>query len=352
MSRAKRWVFLTVIAGLFFLISCSTSKIIIDIPKPSEIEIPEKIEKLALVKYRLPDDTTHVTNVIREMVSGEGAIVEKVAIDNAMNGFREKMKEHTNFTITGLEERLVDHKPESGFPEPLPWHEIKEICEKSNSDALVSLEAFSSSTSVNYSFYSKSKKKVEEEQLHTVVFDLRKQVVHVGQLLAKVELGWRFYYPAESKILFMKTIQDSTIREVEANSKKEAERKLPGKKIAIEEASFVAGEQFAQLLNPGYTTVERRYFPKGNDDFKMAKTYVFQRYWDKAAELWERNLNNPDPKIASAANYNMAMINEMKGKMENALELAKAAWQLNQNKTIETYIQLLENRMSNQRKQD
>ncbi|MCK4345583.1 MAG: hypothetical protein KAX05_09890, partial [Bacteroidales bacterium] len=68
--------------------------------------------------------------------------------------------------------------------------------------------------------------------------------------------------------------------------------------------------------------------------------------------LWERNLNNPDPKIASAAKYNMAMINEMKGKMENAVELAKAAWQLNQNKTIETYIQLLENRLSNQRKQD
>jgi len=49
--------------------------------------------------------------------------------------------------------------------------------------------------------------------------------------------------------------------------------------------------------------VERRYFPKGNDDFKMTKTYVFQRYWDKAAELWERNLNNPDLKIASAAKY-------------------------------------------------
>jgi len=29
------------------------------------------------------------------------------------------------------------------------------------------------------------------------------------------------------------------------------------------------------------------------------------------------------------------MINEMKGKMENAMELAKAAWQLIQNKTIE-----------------
>ncbi|MQY79262.1 MAG: hypothetical protein GH151_08750 [Bacteroidetes bacterium] len=348
MSRAKRWVFLTVIAGLFFLISCSTSKIVIDIPRPSDIDIPEKIKKLALVKYRLRDDTTYVTNVIREMISGEGAMVEKVAIDNAMNGFWGKMKEYSRFTITGLEERLVDHKTESGFPEPLPWQEIKEICEKSNSDALVSLESFRASTSVNYSFYSKSKKKVEEGQLRTVVYDIREQVVHVGQLLAEVELGWRFYYPAESKILFMKTIQDSTIREVKANSKKEAERKLPGKKNAIEEVSFMAGEQFAQLLNPGYTTVERRYFPKGNDDFKMAKTYVFQRYWDKAAELWERNLNNPNPRIASAAKYNMAMINEMKGKMENALELAKTAWQLNQNKTIETYIQLLENRLLNQ----
>ena len=132
MSRAKHWVFFTVIAGLFFLISCSTSKIVIDIPKPSDVDIPEKIEKLTLVKYRLRDDTTHVTNIIREMVSGEGAMVEKIAIDNAMNGFWRKMKEYSRFKITGLEERLVDHKTESGFPEPLPWQEIKEICEKSN----------------------------------------------------------------------------------------------------------------------------------------------------------------------------------------------------------------------------
>lgn len=70
------------------------------------------------------------------MVSGEGAMVEKMAIDNAMNGFLGKMKEYSRFTITGLDERLVDHKTESGFPEPLPWQEIKEIYEKSNSDAL------------------------------------------------------------------------------------------------------------------------------------------------------------------------------------------------------------------------
>lgn len=43
MSKAKHWVFLIVIAGLLFLISCSTSKIVIDIPKPTDIDIPEKI---------------------------------------------------------------------------------------------------------------------------------------------------------------------------------------------------------------------------------------------------------------------------------------------------------------------
>ncbi|GAJ19109.1 unnamed protein product, partial [marine sediment metagenome] len=37
-----------------------------------------------------------------------------------------------------------------------------------------------------------------------------------------------------------------------------------------ENVSYMAGDQFAQLLNPGYTTVERKYFSKGNDDFKMA----------------------------------------------------------------------------------
>jgi len=348
MSRAKRWAFLTVIAGLLFLISCSTSKIVIDIPKPSDIDIPEKIKKLTIVKCRFRDDTTNVTNVIREMVSGEGAMVEKVAIDNAINGFREKMKEHSHFTITGLEERLVDHKPENGFPEPLPWQEIKEICRKHNSDALVSLETFNTSTFVDYSYYAKQKGRIKGEQIHEVVYDIGEKVIHVGQLSVKVEMGWRIYYPARSEILFAEIIRDSTLMKVEAGSKKEAERKLPGGKIAIENVSYMAGDQFAQLLNPGYTTVERKYFSKGNDDFKMARTYLLQRYWDKANDMWERNLENPDPKIASAAKYNMAMINEMKGKMENALELAKAAWQLNKNKTIETYIQLLENRLANQ----
>jgi hypothetical protein len=352
MSRTEFSIICNSIAGLLFFMSCSTSKIVIDIPEPSAIDIPEEIKKLTLYKYRLFDNSVDEADVIKEMISGEGGFVEKVATDNVINGFREKIGEYDRFTIAGFEERLVSWRPVSSFPAPIPWQEVNEICRKYSSDALVSLETFNTSISVDLSYYAKQKGRGKAEQIYEVAYDISEKVIHVGQISTKVETGWRIYYPARSKILFMEIIRDSTLMKVEAESKEEAERKLHGKQMAVENASYMAGNRFAQLLNPGYSTVERKYYSKGNDDFRMARTFVLQRYWNKAAEMWEQNLENPDTKIASAANFNMAMINEMKGEIEYALEFAKSALQLNRKKTIESYIKLLENRISKRERQD
>jgi hypothetical protein len=48
--------------------------------------------------------------------------------------------------------------------------------------------------------------------------------------------------------------------------------------------------------------------------------------WQGAAALWEQELSNQDPKIAGRAYYNMAIINEINGDLESAMDWASKAY--------------------------
>ena len=72
------------------------------------------------------------------------------------------------------------------------------------------------------------------------------------------------------------------------------------------------------------------------------------RYWDKAAEYWEKNIENPKPKIAGSARYNLAIFNEINGKLEEAIDLVESAGTQYQHKLIKAYLQILNNRKATQ----
>jgi tetratricopeptide (TPR) repeat protein len=167
-------------------------------------------------------------------------------------------------------------------------------------------------------------------------------------LKAYVTVGWKIYYPAERKIILDQVYLDSVFTEANGMSKVEAERSLPGIKNAIEDAGYIAGARFARRVSPRKTTVERKYFTSGNDDFKQANQFIEMRYWESAAEFWEKNMENPKPNIAGAARYNLALIHEMNGKLDEAIDLVVSAGKLYNHKVIKAYHQILNQRRSTQ----
>ena len=101
---------------------------------------------------------------------------------------------------------------------------------------------------------------------------------------------------------------------------------IKGRKEGVMEISNVMGHNYALRIQPYYIRVSRLYFVRGSQNFKIAKRRARTGDWDGAAELWEKELNNPKRKVAGRACYNMGIINEINGNLEEALKWASKSY--------------------------
>ena len=108
--------------------------------------------------------------------------------------------------------------------------------------------------------------------------------------------------------------------------------------------SIKAGQNYAFRIIPYRIRVYRDYFVKGSDNFKIAKRKAQMGQWDEAGELWRKETGNPKMKIAGRAAYNMAIISEINGDLDEALNWARKAWGDYNIKQALDYVRILENR--------
>lgn len=52
----------------------------------------------------------------------------------------------------------------------------------------------------------------------------------------------------------------------------------------------------------------------------LAEKYALNNEWLKAAEIWNKQSKNKNPRMAAKACYNMALVCEMEGKLDNAID--------------------------------
>jgi hypothetical protein len=89
----------------------------------------------------------------------------------------------------------------------------------------------------------------------------------------------------------------------------------------------------------------RDYFVKGTYNFKIAKRRAQNGNWNEAAELWQKETVNPKRKIAGRAFYNMAIINEINGQLDDALSWAMKSYEDYNIKPAREYVRILKNRV-------
>lgn len=68
--------------------------------------------------------------------------------------------------------------------------------------------------------------------------------------------------------------------------------------------------------------------------------------YQEASKLWKQEINNPKTKISSRACYNLAVLSEFNGDLNNAMKWAAKAYDLNKQEDTGLYIKDLENRLA------
>jgi hypothetical protein len=93
-----------------------------------------------------------------------------------------------------------------------------------------------------------------------------------------------------------------------------------GYQSIVTNASEYLGKSLGLKLIPNWISVDRMYYKSSNPDMLKAEKYALQNEWMKAAEIWNRETKNKNPKIVAKACFNMALAAEMEGKHDVSID--------------------------------
>jgi len=80
------------------------------------------------------------------------------------------------------------------------------------------------------------------------------------------------------------------------------------------------GNLMGTLIKPTWNSVQQIYYHSKNPDMLKAEKFIRQREWLKAAEILNEKTKSKNIKLAAKACYNMAVVNEMEGHPDIAIE--------------------------------
>jgi hypothetical protein len=333
----KKYLFFVIITSV--LISCKTNELYINVLQPAPVSLSPEIKRVGIINRSIPTDETKLADDIEKILTLESADLDRDGALESVTGLAEELQNNERFTEVRLMNDINLQAPAIGiFPDPLPQFIVDSICDISDMDALFCLEKFDTDTRISYT--------ARPSKVDTP-FGKVPLPEHEAEMQTTVKTGWRIYDP------LTRTIPDeySFIESLEFNGRGinplVALSALTGRKEAVRNVSRNAGHRYAMRILPYSLRVTRDYYVKGTNNFKIAKRKAQTGKWDEAGALWEIETGNPRYKIAGRACYNMAIINEIDGNLDDALGWAQKAWEDYKTRLALRYVRILENRIYN-----
>lgn len=299
--------------------SCQPYKAIqIETIIPAAIDFPGNFNKIVFIN--LASDINHDEKT--------DTLLYKIITEEMSLGFMDAIHlsvgvDSTNFLyVKGFPEKEKLYKSDT-----ISWPYFEKISGNSNADIFIVLDSLNlSMTSDIYTEYN---------YVPTEYYKYRELAVNVY---------WSIFDLVEKRRLDRYYYNDTLLWDVHAYSKVEAEKKMPSIERSIRETSYFAAADYAKRIFPGWQSEYRYYFHLGNKDFETAAQYVENNGWEKAIEIWTNYVDDIDKEIASRASFNMALANEMTGKLDLAIKWAEKSNSIKNKSRTRYYISLLKRR--------
>lgn len=300
--------------------SCSpTNRLTMNAQIPAPVYVSTDIQKIGILNRSSASEANRTLDKIDKILSLEGMHLDKEGAERAVAGLQDELLATGRFhTIRVIDEEETERKGLGIFPASLSWTSIERLCAQNDVDAIFSLEFYDTDTKADY-------------QLTTMAvpnnLGIKAEVpAHSLSLKTSIKNGWRIYDPQSKLILDEFTSYDMVTLNGRGLNPVKALEAIVGRKEAVLEISKNLGESYAFRLQPRNKRIARDYYVRGTDKFKIAQRRAQAGDWDGAAQLWEEELNHPKTKVAGRAYYNMAIINEINGDLEAAMNWASKAY--------------------------
>jgi len=330
---------------LLFTACSSISSLTMGVTEPARVPIPQDVLRVGIINRSIPSEGNNALDKIDKILTLEGLNLDKEGAEASVTGLKDELSRIKRFdAITIIDSIDVQRKGLGVFPAALSWESIDEICKAHNVDVIFSLELYDTNTNFNYDA--------------TIVnipnsFGIKANIPgHRVTLRTTLKNGWRVYDPRSKLVLDEFVYNEAVVSVGEGINPMKAIEAVVGRKEAVLELSTGLGNLYALKIRPLRTRVRRNYFVRGTDNFEIGQRRAQAGDWNGAAELWEKDLDHPDAKIAGRAHYNMAIINEINGDLNQAIEYASRSYTDYNNRDALRYINILRYRQAEQSELD
>lgn len=325
------------------LSSCSaTNQLTMSAKQPAPVHIASDVQHIGIINRSLPAEGNSGIDTIDKILSAEGKNLDKHGAEAAIGSVKSELQRLQRFdNVVVLEDIPEVRKGLGVLPAALTWDQVDRICEEYDVDVLFSLAFYDTDT--------KASIQATEMDLPNPVGIKVKVPAVALTLRTQIQNGWRIYDPASKQILDEYSFNNNLVSSGQGINPMKAIKTIMNRKEEVVETSSHVGDYYARRITPQSKRVTRDYFVKGTDKFEIAMRRAQSGKWDNAAELWKEEVSNPDGKIAGRACYNMAIINEINGDLDKALEWAQTSYADYDTKEALRYINILKYRKSQMR---
>lgn len=330
------------IAALFFggfLLSCSSmNSLTLSVTEPAPVYLASEIKSVGIIDRSLPTEENQKMDDMDKYLSAEGKNLDKDGAQASVLGLFDELKNNNRFDELKIIEKTDIKSPGMGiFPAPLTWQQVNRICEENDVDALFVLSFYDTDAKVDV-----GANPVEIAGPLGVKIPAIETQITIHTL---IKTGWRIYDPINEIIQDEYIMNENQLSSGRGINPMNAAQAVIGRKEAVLQLSNTIGHNYAFRILPYRTRVSREYFVKGTDNFEVGKRRAQTGNWDGAAELWEKEIANPKGKIAGRAYYNMAIINEINGDLDAAVDWASKSYSDYGTKDALDYIRILKDRI-------
>ncbi|WP_273566644.1 DUF6340 family protein [Maribacter halichondriae] len=331
--------------GLLFGACGATNRLTMGAAEPARITIPSDVMKIGIINRSVPSEGNKTLDQIDKILSLEGLKMDKEGAEAAVAGVQDELTRFVRYeSVDIIEDSKVQRKGLGVFPAALSWQDVDRICEENDVDLLISLEFYDTDTKAD----------VAAEMVEVPNnFGIKAKVPHTRITLNTViKNGWRVYYPPTKDILDEVASNNYVTSTGQGINPVKAMEAVVGRKEAVLQNSTYIGNLYGLDTRPKSRRVTRDYFVSGTDNFVVARRRAQAGDWQGAAQLWEQEVNNPKGKIAGRACYNMAIINEINGDLDAAIDWASRSYSDYGTNEALRYINILRNRVNDERRVD
>lgn len=338
--RGQLWRLGVSMLGLIGLMGgasgCATA-VSLKVLEPASVFVPPHVQTIAVIDRSQANSTGGAL-----LATLEGALTgEQIGLD------QEGRQQAVGAAVSGLAgsprfrviQPILDRNSSESdlFDSLLSPGAAQRICARNGCDAIVALEVFDSDLTVYdkevMTEYTDDQGKKHNKRQHEANMD--------GRVIAT----WRLYDTRQGIVLDSKDHSNDNHWAVTEDSFQEAAQKLPDQGSWVTATARDFGADYSRRIAPTYVYVERQYYSSFDDRLKAARDRVVVNDWVGAVGIWQGMQNDPNPKVASKAIYNLAIAKEVEGDLDGALAFAKQSCIVKSRGRCRDYVYLLEDRI-------